>query len=242
MGESDLSSEVNAVTVLPAPSAVSGSRTIDDVSLGWTNNDDSSDGSISVEVSTDGGSNFTALTSGMVVSTTSYTESDAYHGSQRIYRVVRTTPDTSSTSSTTGTFYIPSDPSEEANATTILPSATNVSATTNSNNNVDLSWTNGDDSTDGGVDAERSSDGGSTWTDVTTGLAVTTESYTDTSVSVGTTYDYRIKRNTDHATTTGGPTTTKTFLPITIGGDNVFELTIDGEPITGLTIDGTTVF
>lgn len=60
------------------------------------------------------------------------------------------------------------------------------------------------------VGAETSATG--SWTDVTTGLSPTTESYTDTTVSRGTTYEYRIERNTDHATATSGTASITTYL------------------------------
>jgi hypothetical protein len=49
MAESDLSNEVNATTVLPAPSNLSASVTNGDVTLSWVNNDDSTDGGIDIE-------------------------------------------------------------------------------------------------------------------------------------------------------------------------------------------------
>jgi len=97
--------------------------------------------------------------------------------------------------------------SAEVNATTVLPAPSSLSATVNSNNNVDLSWTNNDDSSDGGIDVERSTDGFSTVNTVASGLATTATSHTDTTVSEGVEYRYRIERNTDHATATSGTTT-----------------------------------
>jgi hypothetical protein len=99
-----------------------------------------------------------------------------------------------------------SDLSAEVNATTVLPAPSNLSATTNDNGNVDLSWTNNDDSSDGGIDVERSTDGFSTVNTVTSGLSPSATTYTDTSTSGGETYEYRIERNTDHAKATSGTT------------------------------------
>jgi hypothetical protein len=96
-----------------------------------------------------------------------------------------------------------SDLSTEVSATTELPSPSGLSASSpDGQTEIDLSWTVNDNSSDGTIDVERSSDGGSTWANVTTGLSPSTNSYTDTSVSTGTTYKYRIERNTDHATAT----------------------------------------
>lgn len=92
-----------------------------------------------------------------------------------------------------------SDLSSEVQATTVLPAATGLSGA-ESNGDVELSWTNNDDSSDGGIDVERSTDGFSTANTVASGLAPTTTSYTDTTVSEGTAYEYRVERNTDHAT------------------------------------------
>lgn len=88
---------------------------------------------------------------------------------------------------------------------------------------------------------ERSSDGGSIWSDVTTGLSPSTTSYTDTTVSKGVTYTYRIERNTNHATSTSGTTSVDTGFDIYIDGDQVKEITIDGTSVTEVTIDGTGV-
>lgn len=96
-----------------------------------------------------------------------------------------------------------SDLSNEVNATTVLPATSGVSATT-SDGDVDVSWSNNDDTSDGGIDVERSTDGFSTVTTVASGLSSSRTSYTDTSVSSGETYEYRVERNTDHATATSG--------------------------------------
>jgi hypothetical protein len=100
-----------------------------------------------------------------------------------------------------------SDLSSEVNATTVLPAPSNVSGSFSSGS-ISISWTNNDDSSDGGIDVERSSDGGSTWSDVTTGLAPSTTSYDDLSITSGESYQYRIERNTDHATATSSPSGT----------------------------------
>lgn len=94
-----------------------------------------------------------------------------------------------------------SDLSTEVNATTILPAATGLSMS-ESNGVVDLSWTNNDDSSDGDIEVERSTDGFSTVNTVASGLAITATSYTDTTASEGVIYEYRVERNTDHATET----------------------------------------
>lgn len=103
-----------------------------------------------------------------------------------------------------------SDLSSEVNATTILPAPT-IGTPSYSNGEVTVPWTNNDDSPDGGIDVERSTDGFSTVTTVASGLSPSTESYTDTTVTEGMTYEYRIERNTDHATATSGTASVSTI-------------------------------
>jgi len=102
--------------------------------------------------------------------------------------------------------------SGEVTATTELPSPSNVSADSSSSD-ITVSWTNNDDSLDGGIDVERSTDGFSTVTTVGSSLSPSATSFTDTSVSEGKQYAYRVERNTDHATATSG--TASAQLPIT---------------------------
>jgi len=59
--------------------------------------------------------------------------------------------------------------SNEATSVTVLPAPSSVSASYDSaNDEVNISWTKADDSSDGSYTVQRSEDGGSTWTDVTT--------------------------------------------------------------------------
>lgn len=94
--------------------------------------------------------------------------------------------------------------SAEVTATTELPAASGVSASASSGSQIVVSWTVNDDSPDGGIDVERSTDGFSTATTVASGLSPTTSSYTDPSPPLNTAVEYRIERNTDHATATSG--------------------------------------
>lgn len=99
MAESDLSTQIDAVTVLPAPSGVSTSTTTSDVTITWTNNDDSSDGNITVEKSTDGGTSWSDATTTLAPSDTSYTDTSVTQGDTYQYRVTRVTDHTEATSS-----------------------------------------------------------------------------------------------------------------------------------------------
>jgi len=89
--------------------------------------------------------------------------------------------------------------------TTTLPAATSVSASVDVDaKEIDLSWQPQDDNPTGDQDVERRRDGGS-WTTVAS-VGVNDGSYTDTTATVAETYQYRIERNTDDATTTSGTT------------------------------------
>jgi len=90
--------------------------------------------------------------------------------------------------------------SSEMSAVTILPAPSGLSESINAGV-VTLSWTNNDDSVDGNIIVQRSADGGSTYTDVAT-IAYDATSYSETPPSGQSTYDYRIKRETDHASAT----------------------------------------
>ena len=104
--------------------------------------------------------------------------------------------------------------SSEVSAVTVLPEISNITAIYGSSGGVELTWQREDESPDGGFDIERSTDGGSTWSDVATNLSTTTSSYTDTSASNGTVYDYQVERNTDHVSVTTNSVPVD-LLPIT---------------------------
>mgnify|MGYP002761563619 CR=1 FL=1 len=158
-----------------------------------------------------------------------YTDTGLEDGERYFYRVGATNSEGDS------------DLSNEIDAVTVLPAASNASASAN-NGNVDLSWTNNDSSSDGGIRIDVSTDGGSTYNELASGLAPNTSTYTHTSSSYGNTYTYRVVRITDHATATSGTATIQTPLPITVDGVQVIDITVNGNSVTGLTIDGTTIF
>jgi hypothetical protein len=235
MVESALSTEAQGTTVLPAPSSVSADYQTGDVVVSWTKADDSSDGSIEVEKSRDGGSSWTTIATGLTPSTTSYTDTGVSRPAELRYRIVRVTDHTAATSAS-ATEYTPSNLSSEVNAVTVLPAPSDLSSSFSSGS-IDLSWTINDLSEDGGIDVERSSDGGSTYSDVATGLAPSTTSYSDSSITTGESYTYRVERNTDHATATSGTTTQQTLtspsnLSVTASTEDQLDLSwtaADGE-------------
>lgn len=136
---------------------------------------------------------------------------------------------------------VTSDLSNEVSATTVL-AAPSIGEPTFDSGAVVVPWTNNDNSSDGGIDIERSSDGGASWSSVSTGLSPSTKDYSDSTVSQGKTYEYRIERNTDHATATSGTATVKTFLPITIDGEKVVDVTVDGVSVSSISFDGSSLF
>lgn len=96
-----------------------------------------------------------------------------------------------------------SAPSTQVAVTSTLPAGT-IGTVSESSGDIDVPWTKADDSTDGDWDVERSTDGGSSWNTITSGLSPSTTSYTDTTAQRGTTYVYRVERNTNHAEATSG--------------------------------------
>ena len=100
-----------------------------------------------------------------------------------------------------GTSSLSSEVSEKA----YLPSTSDPSPSTSvGSSNIELSWSVNDDSPDGGIDVERSTDGFTSVTTVASNLDDDATLYTDTSTTGGVTYEYRLKRYTDHVTVTSG--------------------------------------
>jgi len=131
-----------------------------------------------------------------------------------------------------------SDLSTEVNAVTVLPAASAPSASVDAGTEeVALSWTNNDDSTDGGIDVERSTDGFSTITTAASGLSPSTTSFTDSSISAAESYEYRIERNTNHAAATSGSGPPAGF---TGGGQTAVSATPGGSRSTTTTGAGRT--
>lgn len=75
--------------------------------------------------------------------------------------------------------------------------------------NVALSWTVNDNNNTGGQDVERSTDGGSSWQVIGSGLNPTAMSYVDSTVERGEAYQYRIRRYTDDVSTLSATATAR---------------------------------
>jgi len=100
---------------------------------------------------------------------------------------------------------MPTRLSSEVTATTELPAASSVSAAVISPSEISVSWTNNDDSPDGRIDVERSTDGFATVTTVASGLSPSATTFTDSAPPVAEPVEYRVERTTDHATATSDP-------------------------------------
>jgi len=95
--------------------------------------------------------------------------------------------------------------SAEVAAVTLLPAPTELVPRKTDAGNAEVTWVLPDDNPAGTVSVERSDDGGATWSDLATGLDADTESVTDTSISDGVPYVYRVTRTTPHATAVSEP-------------------------------------
>jgi hypothetical protein len=93
--ESSVSSQVNATTVLSAPSSLASSGE----ELSWTLNDDSVDGSVKVRRSADGGSTWSEIAS-LAYDATAYTDTSAADDATYLYEIERDTTHTAALSST----------------------------------------------------------------------------------------------------------------------------------------------
>src|SRR5262249_693378 len=150
--------------------AVSTSR----INLAWTDNATNETG-YAVERSTDGVT-WSTIATGLPAGSTSYADSTASPGTTYDYLVYASTA--SSTSAT----------SNQATATTVTVAPSGLTATAMSSAQIKLSWGNVAGAT--GFQVQRSPDGVA-WISIgTTGAGAT--SYQDTTVSAGTTYQYRV--------------------------------------------------
>ncbi|WP_135830631.1 fibronectin type III domain-containing protein [Halorussus halobius] len=102
--------------------------------------------------------------------------------------------------------------SSEVATTTELPAASGLSLDTAIEDEIALSWTRNDNSSDGSWEIYRSTDG-SLGTEITGGLSPDTTSFTDTGLLDGERYYYTVRRVTGHASTDGPQANAITVLP-----------------------------
>jgi len=147
------------------------------VNLSWTDNSSNEDNFV-VERSTDQ-VNWSTLTSSLPANSSSYNDTVPSAGVY-YYRVKATNAAGSS------------NYSNIASADTLLLAPTGLAATSPSGYRVDLSWTdNAGDET--AYTVERSPNGSTSWTILTSTLPANATSYSDTNVSPLATYYYRVK-------------------------------------------------
>lgn len=185
-----------------APSSLSATASADDISLSWTDNSNSEDGCRIYRAQTSGSAttDYTQINT-VGANTSSYTDTALEDGERYYYRV------------TAYNAGGESDVSNEANATTALPTPTLDSLDAATENEITVSWTKTDDSSNGSWSVDVSTDGGSSWSTVVSGLGPTITSYTHTGLLDGEQYTYRVTRNTDHASKTTGTMAATTILP-----------------------------
>ncbi|MEE6210861.1 LamG-like jellyroll fold domain-containing protein [Salarchaeum sp. III] len=136
---------------------------------------------------------------------TTYTDSSLVDGESYYYRIRATYENTAS------------NLTEEQVATTTLPAPTLDSLDAGTLREITVSYTLPDNSTDGDIVIERSTDGGATWTTVATITDLSKTSYTDTGLLDGVSYTYRLQRRTDHASAESGTLSATTILPAMTG-------------------------
>ena len=91
-GESDLSNEADSTTVLPLPDSLSLDDSVSgELTISWTKNDDSSDGSFEVDRAPLVGTNWSTIATGISPTTTSYTDTTISDETEYKYRVARDT-------------------------------------------------------------------------------------------------------------------------------------------------------
>ncbi|WP_277540235.1 fibronectin type III domain-containing protein [Haloarcula laminariae] len=177
--------EVVQTTDLPAPETPSLSASVEDeITLSWSLNDNSSDGSVEVYRSTDG--SVGALV-GTVSDpgTTQYTDTGLSDGERYHYTLRRITDHASAESG-------------QVNAVAVLPAPTDLSVSNVSAGSADLSWTDNHDYGDTEVQFKRASD--ASWTTFSN-LSIGTGAETLTGLRNGEQYDARVLANTEHAQT-----------------------------------------
>ena len=160
---------------------------------------------------------------------TTFTDTSLEDGERYYYRVRAVYPGTDS------------QPTNEVDATTPLPTPALDALDTATAREIVVEYTLTDNSSDGDLTIERSDDGGSTWTTVTTVTNLSTTEYTDSGLLDGMEYAYRLTRETDHASVQSGTLPATTILPAPTGlealdtGDESIDIVWDATHNTGQT-------
>lgn len=183
-GDSSYSDEASSITSLPAAPTNLAATTLSNtqIQLTWTDNAGNETGFL-IERKTAGGSYVQMDAVGANV--TIYTNSGLSSNTTYTYRVRAHNPVGNSAYS------------NEANAvTTFIAAPSNLAATTLSNTQIQLTWTDNSNN-EAGFKIERKTDGGSYTQIATVGANVTT--YSNTGLVDNTTYFYRVRANNSSA-------------------------------------------
>lgn len=113
----------------------------------------------------------------------------------------------------TGDDGTPAPVSNEVDQITDLPAPTLDALDAATDREITLSYTLEDNSTDGDVVVERSTDAGDSWSDLDTISDLDATEFTDNELDDGTRYDYRLRRETDHTESTSNDDSAITILP-----------------------------
>ncbi|WP_135827295.1 fibronectin type III domain-containing protein [Halorussus halobius] len=180
-----LSGEVAATTDLPSASGIALDTAIEDeLTLSWTRNDNSSDGTWELLRSTDGS---TGAVVAMIsdLSQTTYTDTGLSDGEKYYYTIRRETDHTAAES-------------VQASAIALLSAPTGLSSPDQGATTIDLSWTANHDYGETRIDYKPTDQ--SEWQTHGT-VARETEQYTLDGLRNGELYDIRVVAQTEHTTT-----------------------------------------
>ena len=232
------SASVVGITLPAAPTQLIATAIGRRVTLAWTDNSISETGFV-IQRSSDNGATWAILTTTGANSTATGTYADTTVGEGAAYSYRVQAVNTAGHSATSN-----------APSVTIIPAApSGLTATASSGTQINLVWT--DNSTgETGTLIERSANGGSTWSQVTT-TAANAVTYHDTGLTPGTSYSYRIS-----AINAGGASTYATAAGLTApaapgnvvaAAVSVSEVDVHWSPVSSATsylversLDGTT--
>ena len=125
----------------------------------------------------------------------------------------------------TGADATPSPVSNEVDTTLAVPAPSIDSLDASTQREITVAYTLADNSTDGDVLVERSTDGGSTWTEAGTASDLSATELVDTGLDDGAEYTHRLTRRTDHTEATSGTLSVTTIAP----APTLDSLTVDGD-------------
>lgn len=187
----------------------------DQINLSWTSQSGGSESGFRVYRAQASGASRADYTqvADLASGTTTYTDTTLEDGEQYYYRVVAYNASTES-------FL-----SNEDSAVTVLPSPSGTSVSASAEDQLTVSWTRNDDSSDGTWEVYRSTSSGSLGARIYQSATLTDTSITDTGLPDGERFYYTVRRVTNHASADGAQVSGVTLLPaptldtINVSGD-----------------------